>query len=89
MLGGPGRPVGSRNKASLALDKIADDAGEDSLPLPVIKTAADVVTALGTVADLVGAGEMTPDEGAALAAIFESKRQAIEKKCFAICSGHY
>ena len=49
-----------------------------SLPLPVIKTAADVVTALGTVADLVGAGEVTPDEGAALAAIFESKRRAIE-----------
>ena len=111
--GGPGRPAGSRNKATLALDKIADDAGEDilnkmvetakggdlraadlvlqriwpvrkgrplslSLPLPVIKTAADVVTALGTVADLVGAGEVTPDEGAALAAIFESKRRAIE-----------
>jgi hypothetical protein len=49
-----------------------------SLPLPLIKTAADVVKALGTVADLVGAGEVTPDEGAALAAIFESKRRAIE-----------
>jgi hypothetical protein len=49
-----------------------------SLPLPEIKTAVDVVTALGTVADLVGAGEVTPDEGAALAAIFESKRRAIE-----------
>jgi hypothetical protein len=45
---------------------------------PVIKTAADVVTALGTVADLVGAGAVTPDEVAALAAIFESKRRAIE-----------
>jgi Family of unknown function (DUF5681) len=111
--GGPGRPQGSRNKATLALDKIADDAGENilkamvaaatagdlkaadlvlqriwpvrkgrplsiSLTLPVIKTAADVVAALGTVADLVGAGEVTPDEGAALAAIFESKRRAIE-----------
>ena len=29
--GGPGRPQGSRNKATLALDKIADDAGEDIL----------------------------------------------------------
>jgi Family of unknown function (DUF5681) len=27
--GGPGRPAGSRNKATIALDKIADDAGED------------------------------------------------------------
>jgi hypothetical protein len=26
--GGPGRPAGSRNKATLALDKIADDAGK-------------------------------------------------------------
>jgi hypothetical protein len=29
--GGPGRPAGSRNKATLALDKIADDAGEEIL----------------------------------------------------------
>ena len=29
--GGPGRRAGSRNKATLALDKIADDAGEDIL----------------------------------------------------------
>ena len=36
------------------------------------------MTALGTVADLVGAGEMTTDEGAALAAIFESKRRSIK-----------
>jgi hypothetical protein len=111
--GGPGRPAGSRNKATLALDQIADDAGKDilnalveaakggdlraadlvmqrvwpvrkgrplslSLPLPVIKTAADVVTALGVVADLVGRGEVTPDEAAALASVFESKRRAIE-----------
>jgi Family of unknown function (DUF5681) len=111
--GGPGRPQGSRNAATLALDQLADDAGKAilekmveaakngdlraadlvlqriwpvrkgrplslSLPLPVIKTATDVVTALGTVAGLVSAGEVTPDEGAALAAIFESKRRAIE-----------
>jgi hypothetical protein len=29
--GGPGRPADSRNKATLALDRIADDAGEDIL----------------------------------------------------------
>jgi hypothetical protein len=49
-----------------------------SLQLPVIKTAADVVTALGTVADAVGAGEITPDEGQAVASILEAKRKAIE-----------
>jgi hypothetical protein len=111
--GGPGRPTGSRNKATLALDKIADDAGEDILnkmveqakagdmraadivlsriwpprkgkpvaltePLPAIKSAADAVAALGKLADLVGAGELTPDEGASVAAIIETKRKAIE-----------
>jgi hypothetical protein len=111
--GGPGRPAGSRNKATLALDQIADDAGKAILekmvdaakegdmragdlvlsriwpvrkgrpislaePLPKITTTADVVAALGTVAELVGNGDLTPDEGAAVAAIFETKRRAIE-----------
>src|SRR5258708_3915093 len=102
--GGPGRPQGSRNAATLVLDKIADDAGEAILekmietakggdmraadivlsriwpvrkgrpislaePLPSIKSAADVVAALGMLAELVGSGELTPDEGAAVAAI--------------------
>jgi hypothetical protein len=109
--GGPGRPAGSRNKATLALDKIAADAGEDILnamveaakagdmraadmilarvwpvrkgspivlPLPPIKTAADVVAALGAVADAVAAGGITPDEGQAVAGVLEVKRKAIE-----------
>jgi hypothetical protein len=109
--GGPGRPAGSRNKATLALDKIADDAGKIILkkmveaakagdmraadmilarvwpvrkgspivlPLPPIKTAADVVAALGAVADAVAAGGITPDEGQAVAGVLEVKRKAIE-----------
>jgi hypothetical protein len=48
------------------------------MQLPKIKTAADVATALGTVADAVGAGDITPDEGAAVAAVLETKRRAIE-----------
>jgi hypothetical protein len=109
--GGPGRPAGSRNKATLALDKIADDAGEDilnamieaakggdirsadlvlqriwparksrpiALTLPTIQSASDVVAAVGAVADAVGAGEITPDEGQAVASILEAKRRAIE-----------
>jgi hypothetical protein len=109
--GGPGRPQGSRNKATLALDKIADDAGEDilnkmveaakggdmraadlvlqriwparksrpiALTLPAIQSAFDVVAAVGAVADAVGAGEITPDEGQAVASILEAKRRAIE-----------
>src|SRR6266851_5351674 len=109
--GGPGRPQGSRNKATLALDKIADDAGEEilnamvgaakggdmraaelvlqriwparksrpiALTLPAIQSAFDVVAAVGAVADAVGAGEITPDEGQAVASILEAKRRAIE-----------
>ena len=109
--GGPGRPQGSRNKATLVLDKIADDAGEDilkamveaaksgdirsadlvlqriwparksrpiALTLPAIQSASDVVAAVGAVADAVGAGEITPDEGQAVASILEAKRRAIE-----------
>jgi hypothetical protein len=109
--GGPGRPAGSRNKATLALDEMADDdskaviekvldaaKGGDmraaelvlsriwparksrpvTLKLPAIQSAADVVAAVGAVADAVGAGDITPEEGAAVSAILETKRKAIE-----------
>jgi Family of unknown function (DUF5681) len=109
--GGPGRPQGSRNKATLVLDKIADDAGEDiltkmvgaaksgdmraaelvlqriwparksrpiALALPSIQSASDVVAVIGAIADAVGAGEISPDEGQAVASILEAKRRAIE-----------
>jgi len=109
--GGPGRPAGSRNKASVLLDKMAEgDAkavlekqlelakGGDqraaelvlsriwparkgravTINLQPIEAATDVVTALGTVADAVAMGDLTPDEGASVAAIIEIKRKAIE-----------
>ena len=94
--GGPGRPEGSRNKVTIALDRIADGAGKEilqsmvegakggdmraaelvlsriwpvrkggrsiALDLPKISTAADVVKALGLVADAVGAGDLTPEK---------------------------
>ena len=109
--GGPGRPEGSRNKVTVALDKIAGDAGEAilkkmveaaaggdmraaelvlarlwpvrrgrpvSLPLPKIESAADITRALSAVVDAVGAGDITPDEGAQVSAILETRRKAIE-----------
>jgi hypothetical protein len=109
--GGPGRPAGSRNKATIALDKISDDAGKAILekmveaakagdmragemilarvwpvrkgspvvvPLPPIKTATDVVSALGVLADAVTAGDITPEEGQAVAGVLEAKRRGIE-----------
>src|SRR5262249_34696262 len=109
--GGPGRREGSRNKATLLLDQIAEGEGEEilhktledaksgdpnarklvleriwpirkgrpvSLDIPPIVAAADIVAALGLVAEAVGAGEITPDEGAAVASVLETKRRAIE-----------
>jgi hypothetical protein len=49
-----------------------------SLNLPSIATSANVVAALGLVAEAVGAGELTPEEGASVAAVLEIKRKAIE-----------
>jgi hypothetical protein len=109
--GGPGRPSGSRNTATLVLDKLADGdakailqqqldkakAGDAraaelilsrvwpprkgrpvAMKLPAIETAADLVKALGAVADAVAAGDLTPDEGAGVAAVLETKRRAVE-----------
>lgn len=110
--GGPGRPAGSRNAATVLLDKLASDDASDVLKatlkaakggdlraadivlsrvwpvrrggrpvafeLPSIETAADIVRAVGNVATAVAGGELTPEEGGAVAAILEVKRKAIE-----------
>lgn len=110
--GGPGRPAGSRNRATLLLDKLAEGDGKDILAktieaakagdlraadivlsrvwpvrrggrpvvfeLPPVETAADIVKAVGNVATAVAGGELTPEEGNAVAAILEVKRKAIE-----------
>ena len=109
--GGPGRKAGSRNKATLILDALADGEAETilqkqielakegdqraaevilsrawparksraiNLDLPPVTAAADIVPALGRIADAVAGGEITPDEGAAVAAVLEGKRKAIE-----------
>jgi hypothetical protein len=49
-----------------------------TLTLPAIRSARDVVAAVGAVADAVTAGDITPDEGQAVASILEAKRKAIE-----------
>lgn len=49
-----------------------------TLDLPSMTTAADLVAALGAVAGAVSAGELSPEEGQAVAAIMEAHRKAIE-----------
>jgi hypothetical protein len=46
--------------------------------LPSVKTAQDVLAAIGAVLDSVAAGDVTPDEGALLASLLEVKRKALE-----------
>ena len=46
--------------------------------MPSVTSAADVVTAIGSVLHAVAAGELTPDEAATLSTVLEAKRRAIE-----------
>jgi len=64
----------------LCLDRIAPapKGRRLALDLPAIASAADVLRALGAVLAAVGAGELTPDEGAAVAGLLEMKRKTIE-----------
>jgi phage terminase small subunit len=48
------------------------------LDLPEIKAAADVVTALGVVAQAMARGELTPSEAQAVSNVLELRRRAIE-----------
>jgi hypothetical protein len=47
------------------------------LDLPTMKSAADLPTALAAVTEAVAAGDLTPDEGQAVAAVLEAQRRAI------------
>ena len=49
-----------------------------ALAIPPITVATDVVTALGAVATAMAAGDITPDEAAAVASVLEVKRRSIE-----------
>ena len=106
---GPG--TGSRNRASLLLDRMAEGEAEAvlqsvltaaragdmgaakvlldriwparkgrpvRLDLPEMRTPADLAAALGAVAGAVARAELSPEEGAAVAAVLESQRRAIE-----------
>jgi hypothetical protein len=54
-----------RRAAELVLQRIwpARKSRPIALTLPAIQSASDVVAAVGAVADVVGAGDITPDEG--------------------------
>ena len=49
-----------------------------AVDLPPIAGAADLPAAVGAVVQSVAAGDLTPEEGQAIAAILETQRRAIE-----------
>jgi Family of unknown function (DUF5681) len=49
-----------------------------ALDLPHIATAEDVIAALDVINAAIGCGQITPDEGAAIAGVVEQHRKAIE-----------
>jgi hypothetical protein len=49
-----------------------------NLTLPPVKTAADVVEALGATVQAMADGEVTPEEAVTIAGVLEAKRKAIE-----------
>lgn len=48
------------------------------LPLPRIEKASDLVSAMAAVVDAMCGGEISPEEAATIAGIFEIKRKSIE-----------
>jgi hypothetical protein len=49
-----------------------------NLTLPPVKTAADVVEAIGATVQAMADGDLTPDEASVVAGVLEAKRKAIE-----------
>lgn len=72
--------AGDMTAARLVLDRIAPARKGRAVrfTLPPVETPSDVVTALGAVVRAVAAGELTTDEAAAVAALLEAKRKALE-----------
>jgi hypothetical protein len=108
---GKGRPAGSRNRASLAMEALLDGQAEAltqkaidlalegdatalrlclerlcpprksrpvQIELPDATASAGVAAAQAAVVQAVATGDLTPDEGTALAGMLEARRRAIE-----------
>lgn len=64
----------------LCLDRIAPPRKDAPVAffLPAMTTAADAAKAAGAILEAVAAGDMTPSEGTAVAALVETFRRALE-----------
>jgi hypothetical protein len=52
------------------------------LDLPAVRTASDVAEAMSVLTRAIASGELTPDEAATVAAVFELRRKALETEEF-------
>jgi hypothetical protein len=71
---------GDMSAARLILDRISPlrRGRPVYLELPAVKTAADVSAAMGALTTAMAAGDVTPDEAATVASVFEVRRKALE-----------
>jgi hypothetical protein len=71
---------GDMTAARLILDRISPvrRGRPVYLELPSVKTAADVSAAIATLTMAMASGDVTPDEAATAASVFEVRRNALE-----------
>jgi hypothetical protein len=50
--------------------------------LPAVRTASDVAEAMSALTSAIGSGDLTPDEAATVASVFEMQRKALETEEF-------
>jgi hypothetical protein len=82
--GNPGRPLGTRNRASVILDGIGAEATSPpkgrvlAFELPAVASLGDIKSAHLAILVAVATGSVTPDEASTVASVLESSRRAIE-----------
>ena len=71
---------GDMAAAKLLLDRIwpPRKGRPVTLDLPEMRTPSDLAVALGAVGQSVACGDISPEEGAAIASVLETQRRAIE-----------
>jgi len=75
---------GDMTAARLILERIAPvrKGRPVLLDLPVVQTAADIAAAMAALTMAMASGDLTPDEAATVASVFEMRRKTLETEKF-------
>jgi hypothetical protein len=75
---------GDMSAARLILDRISPvrRGRPVYVDLPPVRTASDVAEAMSALTRAIGSGDLTPDEAATVASVFEMRRKALETEEF-------